>query len=170
MLLSDVDVIWLANPFNFLVRDSDVEGMSDGWDDPTTFGWDYAGAPLGHSSRTFISAICPGVIYHPAMISPYLGAYRLFARNSGMFYVSATKEVQAMMTRLARRMETESTWDQTAYNEEQFYPAYGTHGNVGVSTRAMHWLCNMNSKTFFRFVRDDAELLKGYRPISVHVR
>jgi len=191
VLLSDVDVIWLANPFNFLVRDSDVEGMSDGWDDPTTFGWDYAGAPLGHSSRrfisaiclgnyagaplgnssrTFISAICPGVTYHPAMISPYLGAYRLFARNSGMFYVSATKEVQAMMTRLARRMETETTWDQTAYNEEQFYPAYGTHGAVGVSTRAMHWLCNMNSKTFFRFVRDDAELLKGYRPISVHVR
>ena len=87
-----------------------------------------------------------------------------------MFYVSATKEVQAMMGRLARRMEVESTWDQTAYNEEQFYPAYGSRGAVGVSTRAMHWLCNMNSKTFFRFVRDDAELLKGYRPISVHVR
>ena len=87
-----------------------------------------------------------------------------------MFYVSATKEVQAMMARLARRMEVESTWDQTAYNEEQFYPAYGSRGAVGVSTRAMHWLCNMNSKTFFRFVRDDAELLKGYRPISVHVR
>ena len=29
--------------------------------------------------------------------------------------------------------------------------------------------CNLNSKTFFRFVREDAALLAGYRPVSVHV-
>lgn len=28
----------LQNPFNFLVRDSDVEGMSDGWDNATAYG------------------------------------------------------------------------------------------------------------------------------------
>lgn len=39
-----------------------VEGMSDGWDEPTTFGWDDK------------------------------GALRLFARNSGMFYLRATHE------------------------------------------------------------------------------
>jgi len=45
-----------------------------------------------------------------------------------MFMVQATNESLQMMRRLARRMETESTWDQTAYNEEQFYPAHGRCG------------------------------------------
>ena len=134
VLLSDVDVIWLANPFAYLYRDSDVEGMSDGWDAPTTYGYDYGG-----------------------------GAYRVFARNSGMFYLQATHESNQMMKRLARRMEREGTWDQTAYNEEQFYPAHGTHASVGVTSRVMNYFCNLNSKTFFRFVREDAELLAGYR-------
>jgi len=139
VLLSDVDVIWLANPFPFLYRDSDLEGMSDGWDSPTTYGYDFG------------------------------GALRVFARNSGMFYVQATHEANAMMKRLARRMETESTWDQTAYNEEQFYPAHLGKGAVGVSSRVMSYFCNLNSKTFFRFLRDDAPLLNGFRPVSVHV-
>ena len=44
-------------------------------------------------------------------------SYRVFARNSGMFYLQATHESNEMMKRLARRMEREGTWDQTAYNE-----------------------------------------------------
>lgn len=32
VLLSDVDIVTIANPFDHLHRDSDVEGMSDGWD------------------------------------------------------------------------------------------------------------------------------------------
>ena len=58
---------------------------------------------------------------------------------------------------------------QTAYNEEQFYPSHGTHASVGVSSRVMNYLCNMNSKTFFRFIREDSPLLHGYRPLSMHV-
>ena len=95
VLLSDVDVIWLQDPFRFLYRDSDVEGMSDGWDEPTSYGYDYGG-----------------------------GSLRVFARNSGMFFLQATKQSLGMMSRLAGRMEREGTWDQTAYNEEQFYPAH----------------------------------------------
>ena len=39
VLLSDVDVIWLTDPFlGSLYRDSDVEGMSDGWDENTAYG------------------------------------------------------------------------------------------------------------------------------------
>ena len=41
VLLSDVDVIWLQDPFRFLYRDSDVEGMSDGWDDDAAYGHTY---------------------------------------------------------------------------------------------------------------------------------
>lgn len=58
------------------------------------------------------------------------------------------------------------TWDQTAYNEEQFYPAHGQHGAVGVSSRVMNYLCHLNSKTFFRFMREDAELLNVPPPPS----
>jgi hypothetical protein len=140
VLLSDVDVIWLADPFPFLYMDTDVEGMTDGWDGPTSYGYDYNG-----------------------------GGFRVFARNSGMFYLQATNESNQMMKRLAHRMEREGTWDQTAYNEEQFYPAHDGHATVGVSSRVMNYFCNLNSKTFFRFLREDDELLRGFRPLSVHV-
>lgn len=39
VLLSDVDVVTLKNPFDHLVRDSDVESMSDGWDAQTAYGY-----------------------------------------------------------------------------------------------------------------------------------
>lgn len=38
VLLSDVDIITLQNPFRYLHRDCDVEGMSDGWDNATAYG------------------------------------------------------------------------------------------------------------------------------------
>jgi hypothetical protein len=85
----------------------------------------------------------------------------VFARNSGMFFLQATHEALAMVQRLARRMEVEGTWDQSAFNQEQFKPAHDGHLAVGVSSRVMSYLCNMNSKTWFRFLRDDAELLHG---------
>ena len=88
VLLSDVDVVWLQNPFTLpsLYRDADVEGMTDGWDDPTAYGYEWEGAR----------------------------ALRLSARNSGLFYVRATVETLAMMGRLKSRMEREPVWDQTA--------------------------------------------------------
>lgn len=38
---SDVDVLVVQNPFDHLKRDSDVEGMSDGFDDLTAYGGTY---------------------------------------------------------------------------------------------------------------------------------
>ena len=72
--------------------------MSDGWDEKTAFGHNAGG-----------------------------GTVQLHARNSGMFFLLATRESLAMVTRLARRMEHEGTWDQSAWNQEQFLPAYGAH-------------------------------------------
>ena len=43
------------------------------------------------------------------------------------FFLLATRQSLAMVTRLARRMEHEGTWDQSAWNQEQFLPAYGSH-------------------------------------------
>ena len=137
VLLSDVDVVWLQNPFTLpsLYRDVDVEvssiyhcnrfhswlqppspmvatsithgcslyhtwsqGMTDGWDDPSAFGYTWKDG-RGHEQL------------------------RLSARNSGLFFIAATEEVLRMMSRLKRRMETEGVWDQTAYNEEMWYAA-----------------------------------------------
>ena len=86
-----------------------------------------------------------------------------------MFFLLATRQSLAMVTRLAKRMEHEGTWDQSAWNQEQFLPAYGSHKAVGVSTRVMNYLCNLNSKTFFRFIREDSALLHGYTPLSIHI-
>ena len=39
VLLSDVDILTVQNPFKFLARDADVEGMSDGWDAAKAYGF-----------------------------------------------------------------------------------------------------------------------------------
>jgi len=151
VLLSDVDVVWMQDPFanglnakneRLIYRDSDVEGMTDGWDDVSSYGFSWN------------------------------GMRRLIARNSGLFYVAATHETKAMMTRLAERMATEKhLWDQTGYNEEQVYlwgqPGRGAY--AGVSQRIMNYICFQNSKYLFRFMREDEELYPDFRPASVHI-
>ncbi|PRQ27002.1 putative nucleotide-diphospho-sugar transferase [Rosa chinensis] len=39
VLLSDVDIVYLQNPFNHLYRDSDVESMTDGHNNMTAYGY-----------------------------------------------------------------------------------------------------------------------------------
>jgi len=39
VLLSDTDVVYIQNPFSFLYGDSDIESMSDGWDNGTVNGF-----------------------------------------------------------------------------------------------------------------------------------
>lgn len=151
MLLSDVDIIYMADPFKYLYRDADVEGMSDGWDDKTGYGdADYptADPPLG-----------------------WLGAHgsvRIFARNSGLFYLQATHEALALMQRMAERMASESVWDQSAYNQELFRPSSAAHAGVGTTMRVMRLECFLNTKVLFRYVRTHAAFHR-HRPVSAHV-
>tara|TARA_B100000768_G_scaffold135701_1_gene126582 strand:+ start:57 stop:611 length:555 start_codon:yes stop_codon:yes gene_type:complete len=163
VLLSDVDVVWLQNPFTLpsLYRDVDVEGMTDGWDDPSAFGYPWKD---GQGAQQL----------------------RLSARNSGLFFIAATEEVLRMMSRLKHRMETEGVWDQTAYNEEMWYVARLTlplslppalalalaltryvalpgRDAHGVSSRVLNYFCHMNSKTLFRYVVARARAGAGAR-------
>ena len=39
VLMSDIDVVYLQDPFLFLHNDADVEGTTDGWDDGSAYGW-----------------------------------------------------------------------------------------------------------------------------------
>jgi hypothetical protein len=89
---------------------------------------------------------------------------RLSARNSGLFYLRATEQSLSMMKRLTHRMAHEDVWDQTAYNEEQFYLSYGAYRNPGVSQRVMNYLCFMNRYellSFFKRGRSENELSVG---------
>ena len=33
VIMSDIDVVYIQNPFDYLHRDADIEGTTDGWDD-----------------------------------------------------------------------------------------------------------------------------------------
>ena len=37
VLVSDIDVVYVRNPFQYLHRDSDVEGTTDGWNPATAY-------------------------------------------------------------------------------------------------------------------------------------
>ena len=86
------------DPFVALYRDTDVEGMSDGWDDDAAYGHTYE-LPLPAGST-------PSGAAAPARW------LRLVARNSGLFYLAATHECLRLMKVLAARMAAEAVWDQ----------------------------------------------------------
>ena len=52
VFLSDVDIVVLQNPFKFLMRDSDVEGMSDGFDNGTAYGESAGLLSIPHQAST----------------------------------------------------------------------------------------------------------------------
>lgn len=69
VFLSDVDIVTLQNPFKFLARDSDVEGLSDGFDERTAYGY-------------------VDGIDDPSMgWARYAQTIRIFVLNSGLFYI-----------------------------------------------------------------------------------
>ncbi len=57
VLLSDVDIVTLQNPFDNLYRDSDVEAMSDGWDNATAYGVPLDMQPRNSASVDNISTL-----------------------------------------------------------------------------------------------------------------
>ena len=150
VLLSDVDVAILADPFGYLYRDADWEGMTDGFDDPTAYGYDHV-----HDD--------------PAMgWSRYAHSMRVFVQNSGFFYLSATLPSAALMARMKRRMATEDVWDQQAVNEEIFRPSHDAYLSPMVSVRVMNFRCFCNSKVLFKVVRHD-RAYKHHLPPVVHI-
>ncbi len=60
VFLSDVDIVVLQDPFKFLIRDSDIEGMTDGFDNNTAYGSPLllpASRCACHASQLFV-ALC----------------------------------------------------------------------------------------------------------------
>lgn len=120
VLLSDVDIVTVQNPFKFLYRDSDVEGMTDGYDDPTAYGEIYGidDASMGWSR--------------------YAQGTRHMAFNSGLFYVRASERTIDLMKRIADKLHKEKAWDQSVWNEFIFFLSHGEYRSPQVSELRAH--------------------------------
>mmetsp|Transcript_33722 Transcript_33722/g.107136 ORF Transcript_33722/g.107136 Transcript_33722/m.107136 type:complete len:979 (+) Transcript_33722:200-3136(+) len=153
VLLTDTDVVYMQDPFPYLYRDSDVEGMSDGWDAPTAHG------TLEETDDPTIGVDNPG---------RKRSTMRIAALNSGLWFVRATYPSLRLMEVMAHRMATEDLWDQSGYNMELFQPTRDGHFTAGCSVRVLSSLCFLNSKVMFRHVRTNQQLLESYRPVSMH--
>ncbi|XP_051150043.1 arabinosyltransferase RRA3 [Andrographis paniculata] len=151
VLLSDVDIVFLQNPFNHLYRDSDVESMSDGHNNMTAYGYN-------------------DVFDEPAMgWARYAHTMRIWVYNSGFFYIRPTVPSIELLDRIAGRLSREEkAWDQAVFNEELFFPSHPGYVGLHASKRTMDFYLFMNSKVLFKTVRKDANL-KKVKPVIVHL-
>lgn len=150
VLLSDVDIVYLQNPFNHLYRDSDVESMTDGHNNMTAYGYN-------------------DVFDEPSMgWARYAHTMRIWVYNSGFFYIRPTIPSIELLDRVAGRLSRENAWDQAVFNEELFYPSHPGYDGLHASRRTMDFYLFMNSKVLFKTVRKDAKLSK-LKPVIIHV-
>lgn len=150
VLLSDVDIVYLQNPFNHLYRDSDVESMTDGHDNRTAYGFN-------------------DVLDEPGMgWARYAHTMRIWVYNSGFFYIRPTIPSIELLDRVAGRLSRENAWDQAVFNEELFFPSHSGYDGLHAARRTMDFYLFMNSKVLFKTVRKDAALSK-IKPVIVHV-
>ncbi|XP_010529561.1 PREDICTED: arabinosyltransferase RRA3-like [Tarenaya hassleriana] len=150
VLLSDVDIVYLQNPFEHLYRDSDVESMSDGHDNRTAYGFN-------------------DVFDEPAMgWARYAHTMRIWVFNSGFFYLRPTIPAIELLDRVADNVAQTKAWDQAAFNEELFFPSHPGYTGLHASKRVMDMYEFMNSKVLFKTVRKNPEL-KKLKPVIVHL-
>ncbi|CAN6482208.1 unnamed protein product [Victoria cruziana] len=151
VLLSDVDVVYLQNPFDHIYRDCDVESMTDGHDNSTAYGYN-------------------DVYDEPAMgWARYAHTMRIWVYNSGFFYIRPTIPSIELLDRVAQRLATKKgLWDQAVFNEELFFPSHPEYDGLHASRRTMDFYKFMNSKVLFKSVRKDPNLAK-LKPVIVHI-
>lgn len=151
VLLSDVDIVYLQNPFDHLYRDSDVESMSDGHNNMTAYGYN-------------------DVFDEPSMgWARYAHTMRMWVYNSGFFYIRPTIPSIELLDRVADRLTKQpNSWDQAVFNEELAFPSHPGYVGLYASRRTMDIYLFMNSKVLFKTVRKDSNL-KKLKPVIVHV-
>lgn len=150
ILLSDVDIVTLQDPFQHLHRDHDVEGLSDGYDERTAYGWN------------------DGIDDASMGWARYAQTMRIFVMNSGLFYIRPSERTLLLMDRINDRLRRRKEWDQAVFNEEMFFASHGDFKSPGVTRRVMDIYKFMNSKTMFKHVRKDPRK-RDKRPVMVHV-
>lgn len=150
VFLSDVDICVFDDPFKYLVRDSDIEGMSDGFDNATAYGYNDV---LDDASMGW---------------ARYAHSMRVFVFNSGLFYIRPTAAAMELLDRVVEIVENTGGWDQAVFNEVIFFPSRPNYTDVNVKRRVLDYLQFMNSKVLFKKVRHDASLA-NFTPVTIHV-
>lgn len=59
--------------------------------------------------------------------SRYAHSTRIFALNSGLFYVRSNEKTIRLMERITHRLMREKAWDQVVFNEEIFIPSHNDY-------------------------------------------
>lgn len=151
VLLSDVDIVYLQNPFHHIYRDSDVESMTDGHNNMTAYGYN-------------------DVFDEPKMgWARYAHTMRIWVFNSGFFYIRPTIPSIELLDRVADRLTRQpNSWDQAVFNEELFFPSHPGYVGLHIAKRTMDFYLFMNSKVLFKTVRKD-DKLKKMKPVIIHV-
>uniref|UniRef100_A0A061R0L6 Nucleotide-diphospho-sugar transferase domain-containing protein n=2 Tax=Tetraselmis sp. GSL018 TaxID=582737 RepID=A0A061R0L6_9CHLO len=135
VLVADMDLVFLKNPFRHLHRDSDLESQTDGFTEPWAYG-------------RF------GGINDPTMGWGGGGLYlQVFTLNVGCAYLRPNERTVALMDRMQQRLRRGPAWDQQVFNEEVWLPSHGGFRGSQVSVRVMDIFQFVNSKTFFRSSR-----------------
>jgi outer membrane murein-binding lipoprotein Lpp len=151
VLLSDVDIVYLQDPFDHFYKDSDVESMTDGHDNLTAYGYN-------------------DVFDEPSMgWARYAHTMRIWVYNSGFFYIRPTLPSIELLDRVADRLTHEpKSWDQAVFNEELFFPSHPGYIGLHAAKRTLDYYMFMNSKVLFKTVRNDSKL-KKLKPVIIHV-
>ncbi|CAK9142819.1 unnamed protein product [Ilex paraguariensis] len=151
VLVSDVDIVYLQNPFDHLYRDSDVESMTDGHNNMTAYGYN-------------------DVFDEPAMgWARYAHTMRIWVYSSGFLYIRPTIPSIELLDRVADRLaQLPNSWDQALFNEELFFPSHPGYAGLHAAKRTMDFYLFMNSKVLCKTVRKYAKL-KKFKPVIVHM-
>ncbi|KXZ46564.1 hypothetical protein GPECTOR_42g773 [Gonium pectorale] len=151
-MITDMDLVYLSNPFDALHRDADIESSSDGFDEMA----------YGHMSS----------IADPTMGWGGGGLYmQTFTINVGCAYLRATHRTFAVVKRAADELAAQPGWDQQVFNMHLLTQSHGDYSSPYATLRVMDIDKFVNSKRFFRSRRN--AYIPGSRataptPVMVH--
>ncbi|KAG2427113.1 hypothetical protein HXX76_012624 [Chlamydomonas incerta] len=133
-MITDMDLVYLSNPFDALKRDADIESSSDGFDAMAygTMG-SIADATMGWGG---------GGLY-----------MQTFTINVGCAFIRATHRAFAVVKRAADELAAQPGWDQQVFNTHLLTQSHGSYSSPYATLRVMDIDKFVNSKRFFRSAR-----------------
>ncbi|GIL65243.1 hypothetical protein Vafri_19054 [Volvox africanus] len=151
-LITDMDLVYISNPFNELHRDADIESSSDGFDS------------MAYGNMNSIHDVSMGWGGG--------GLYmETFTINVGCAYIRATHRAFAVVKRAADELASQPGWDQQVFNTYLLTQSHGDYSSPYATLRVMDIDKFVNSKRYFRTRR--AAYLPGASssattPVMVH--
>eukprot|EP00958_Prasinococcus_capsulatus_P006667 scaffold625_cov420-Prasinococcus_capsulatus_cf.AAC.20 len=156
VLVIEPDTVLIQDPFQFLYRDSDVEGATDGWDDTSAYGYDHVvdDPDMGWSRFMHGTRVAS---QDPGASAADSEEVKIFVEE-----VSLPSHGRLHVAPWCRSCET-----CTIHCTYQGVSS-GTYVAPGVTRRAMNYLCFANSKVVFRYLRHQKNY-DNFTPVVVRL-